>query len=133
MDTAGGGMGQGVGNAAAVADDIQAGVAAFQPLVHFHFHVVELDLHAVEQGIVVGGAGGHLVQSVDHFDDAVQNSLGQHQAQVTGGGLQGGGEEGFLNADGVGPAAPDQIAEPLDNDAAAQHVAEPGDGEFLYQ
>ena len=133
MDAAGGSMGQGVGNAGAVADDVQALVTAFQMLVHFHFHIIELDFHTVEQGVVVGSTGSHLIQRIDHFDDAVQNSLGQHQAQVTGGGLQGGGEEGFLNADGVGPAAPDQIAEPLDNDAAAQHVAEPGDGEFLYQ
>ena len=62
MDTAGGGMGQGMGDATAVSDDVQTLVPGLQLLVDFHFHVVELDLHAVEQGIVVGGAGGHLVQ-----------------------------------------------------------------------
>ena len=47
---------------AAVTDDVQAGVAGFQLFADLHLHVAELDLHAVEQGIVVGGAGGHLVQ-----------------------------------------------------------------------
>ena len=32
---------------------------------------VELDLRAVEQGVVVGGAGGQLVQLVDHLNDVV--------------------------------------------------------------
>ena len=128
MDAAGRGVGQGVGDAAAVADDVKAGIAGLQPVADLDFHVVELDLHAVEQGVVVGGAGGHLVQSVDHFDDAVQDALGQHQAQVAGGCLEGGGDEGLLHAAGSGTTAPDQIAEPLDDDAAAQHVAQTGDG-----
>ena len=45
-----------MGDAAAVTDDVQALVPGFQLLVHFHFHVVELDFHTVEQGIIVGGA-----------------------------------------------------------------------------
>ena len=45
-------------DAAAVADDIQALVAGFQLLVNLDFHVVEFDLYAVEQRIVVGCAGG---------------------------------------------------------------------------
>ena len=73
-------MGQGMGHAAAVTDDVKALVTAFQVLVQFHFHVVEFDLHAVEQGIVIGGTGCDLVQGVDHLNDAVQNTLGQHQA-----------------------------------------------------
>ena len=78
-----------MGDAGAVADDVQAIVAALELAVYFHFHVVELDLDAVEQGIVVGGAGGHLVQGIDHLDDAVQDALGQHQAQIAGGGIEG--------------------------------------------
>ena len=61
MDAAGGSVGQGVGDAGAVADDVQAIIAALQILVHLDLHVVELDFHAVEQGVVVGGAGGHLI------------------------------------------------------------------------
>ena len=41
MDAAGGGMGQGVGNAAAVTDDVQTIVAALQILVHRYFHIVQ--------------------------------------------------------------------------------------------
>ena len=128
MDAAGGGVGEGVGDAAAVADDKQAGIAGFQLLAHFHFHVVELYFHAVEQGVVVGGAGGDLDQGVDHFDDAIQDALGQHQAQIAGGGVESGGDEGLFDAVGCGAAATDQIAETLHDHTAAQHVAEPGDG-----
>ena len=93
MHAAGGGMGQGVGDAAAVADDVQPGQGRFQVLADGNLHVVELDFHTVQKGIIVGGAGGNLIQRVDHFDDAVQNALGQHQAQIAGGGVQGGGDE----------------------------------------
>ena len=64
-------MGQGVGNAASVADDIKTFVGAFQMLIDIHFHIIEFDLHNVEQGIVIGGTGCDLVQCVDHFDDTV--------------------------------------------------------------
>ena len=123
MDAAGGSMGQRVGNAAAVTDDVQTGIAGFQLLVDLHFHVVELNLHAIQQGIIIGSAGGNLVQRIDHFDNAVQNSLGQHQAQVAGGGVQSRGDECLRHAAGGRAAAPDQIAEPLDDDTAAQHIA----------
>ena len=123
MYTAGVSVGQGVGNAAAVTDDVQTIITAHQLLVHFHFHVVELDLHAVEQGIVIGGTGGNLIQGLDHLNDAAQNTLGQHQAQGTGGGVQGGSEEGIHLPLGGGTAAADQIAEALDDHTAAQHIA----------
>ena len=116
-----------MGHAAAVADDEQARVAGLEVLVQLDLHVIELHLHAIEQGVVVGGAGGDLVQGVDHLDDAVQDALGHHQAQVAGGGGQGGGHEALLDALGGGPLAPDQVAEALDDDAAAQHVGQPGD------
>ena len=44
---------------AAVTDDVQALVTAFQMFVQFHFHIIEFDFHTVEQGIVVGGARGN--------------------------------------------------------------------------
>ena len=100
VNAAGGGMRQGMGDAAAVADDIQTGMAGLQLVADFHFHVVELDFHAVEQGVFVGGAGSHLVQGIDHFDDAVQNALGQYQTQVARGCVEGGGDEGTLHAAG---------------------------------
>ena len=52
-----------MGNAAAVTDDVQTGIAGFQLLVDFNFHVVELDLHTVQQRIVVCRAGSYLAQA----------------------------------------------------------------------
>ena len=48
VDAAGRGVGQGVGNTAAVADDIQTGVAGFQFFVDFYFHVVEFYFYAIQ-------------------------------------------------------------------------------------
>ena len=96
-------------------------------LVERDLHVVELDLHAVEQRIVVCGARRDLVERVDHLDDAVQDALGQHQAQVAGRGVERRREEGIAHAVRVGAAAADQIAEALHDDAAAEHVAQPRD------
>ena len=75
IHAAGGGVGQGMRDAAAVADDIQAVQARFQVLVHIDFHVVEFDLDTVKQGVVVGRAGGDAVKGVNHFDNAVQDAL----------------------------------------------------------
>ena len=128
VDAAGGGVGEGMGDAAAVTDDVEARVLGFQVVVYGDFHVVELDLYAVEQGVVIGGARGDFIQGVEHFDDAVQNPLGQYQAQVAGGGVEGGGDEAFFHPLGGGTLTPDQVPEPLDDDTAAQHIAQPGDG-----
>ena len=56
---------------AAVTDDVQALVTAFQMFVQFHFHFIDLDFHTVEQGIVIVGTGGEFVQCVYHLDDTV--------------------------------------------------------------
>ena len=117
-----------MGDAAAVTDDVQAGVAGLQLLVDLYFHVVEFDLHAVQQGVVICSTGGYLVQCVDHLNDAVQNPLGQHQAQIAGGGTQGRRNKGILHPVGCGPAAPDQITKTLYDHTAAQHIAQAGDG-----
>ena len=75
-------------DAAAVADDVKPVVAGHEVAVHLDLHVVELHLHAVEQRVVVGSAGGDFIQRVNHLNDAVQNALGQHEAQVARGGVQ---------------------------------------------
>ena len=116
-----------MGDAAAVADDEQVFVAGLEIFVQGHLHVIKLHLHAVEQGVVVGGAGGDLVQGVNHLDDAVQNPLGHHQAQIPRRGRQGGGDEALGKPLLRAALAANQVAEPLDDDAAAQHIAEPGD------
>ena len=128
MDAAGGSVAEGVGDAAAVTDDVKSLVAALQVGVDLHLHVVELHFHTVEEGIVVGGAGGHFIQGVDHLNDTVQDALGKHQTQITGRCVEGGGQEAALHAAGGRAPAPDQVAEALDDDAAAQHIAQPRDG-----
>ena len=98
MHAAGGGVAQRVGDAGAVADDEEAGAGGLQVLVDLHFHVVELDLHAVEQRVVVGGARGDLVEGVDHLDDAVEDALGDHQTQIAGRGGEGGRDKALGDA-----------------------------------
>ena len=117
-----------MGDAAAIANDVKAGMlVGFQFFIHLNLHIVELDLHAVQQGVLISGAGGDLIQCVDHFHDVIQDAFGQHQAQVAGGGIQGGGDEGVLHALRGGAAAADQIAKALNDDSAAQHITQPGD------
>ena len=60
-DAAGRGVGEGMSDAAAVADDVKAAVRGLKVLVERDLHVVELDLHAVEERIVVCGARRDLV------------------------------------------------------------------------
>ena len=115
-----------MGHAAAVPDHIQPRVTGHQPVIQRHFHVVELYFHSVQKSIVVGGAGANLVQRINHLNDAVHNALGQHQTQVSRGGRKSGPGGALLNAFYGAPAATDQITEPLDDDAASQHIAQPG-------
>lgn len=98
IDAAGGGVGQGMRDAAAVADDEQALVRRLQILVDGDLHVVEFDLNAVKQRIVVRRTGGDLVKRVDHLDDAVENALRDDQRQIARRSRQRGGDEGFVDA-----------------------------------
>ena len=117
-----------MGDAAAVTDDIKTGVAGFQTLVDLDLHIVELNFYTIKEGIVIGGTGGDFVQRIDHFDDAVEDSLGQYQTQITGGRLQGGRDKGFLDPLGGGALTADQVTEALYDDTAAQHIAESCNG-----
>ena len=86
---------------------------------------VELHLRPVEEGVVVGGAGGQLVQGVDHLDDVVQLPLGQGQGEVPGHrGGEGGPGGGLAHPVGVGPHPLHQVSEPLDQHPPGQHVGQ---------
>ena len=111
-----------MGHAAAVADDIESFVQSFEVFVQFHFHVIELYLHAVEQRVVVGRTRRDLVQRIDHLDDTVQDPLGQDQAQVARRRRQRGRDQPLLDALDRASAAADQIAEALHDHAAAEHI-----------
>ena len=42
-----------MGDAAAIANDVKAGMlVGFQFFIHLNLHIVELDLHAVQQGVL---------------------------------------------------------------------------------
>ena len=71
VNTTCGCMGQGVGYAASVTDDVQTFVTAFQVVVDFNFHIVEFNFHTIQKGIIVCSSRSDLIQGVDHFDDAV--------------------------------------------------------------
>jgi len=131
MDTACGCMRQGMRDTTADTDDVKARVAGFQLFVDLHFHVAELDLHAVQQRIVVCRAGCNFVQGVDHLNDAIQDSLGQHQVQIGGGGIQSRNNEGIVHAAGCRAAAADQIAKPPDYNTAAQHIHSYGNTNYV--
>ena len=113
MHSARAGMRQAVRDTTAVADDIQAGILGLQVLVQFHLHIVELDLHTVEQRIVVRSARGYFVQCIDHLNDPVQDPFRHHQAQVAWRCRQCGCHKGFCNPGRSTPAPADQVAEPL--------------------
>lgn len=117
-------VGQRVRDAAAVADNVKPIVAGHEVAVHLDLHVVELHFHAVEQRVVVGSAGGDFIQRVNHLNDAVQNALGQHEAQIARGGVQRRHGERLLDALLGAALAADEVAEALDDNAAAQHVAQ---------
>ena len=128
MYPAGTGMRQAVSHAAPVADNIQAGISSFQVFIQFHFHIVKLDLHTVQQRIVVGCAGSNFVQRVDHLDNTVQNPFRNDQAQISGSCGKGRRHKGIRNTSGGTSASADQISEALYDHTAAQHVAQPGNG-----
>ena len=90
-----------MGDAAAVADDEQALVRGLEVFVDGDLHIIKLDLDAVEQRVVVGRAGGDLVEGVDHFDDAVENALRDDEREVAGRGGERRGDEGLFDA--LGP------------------------------
>ena len=71
-----------MGHTAAVSDDEQSWMTGLEMLVQRHLHIIKLNLHAIEQRIVIGCTWCDLVQRVDHLDDSVQYSLGDDQAQV---------------------------------------------------
>ena len=128
MYAAGRGMGQAVSDTAAVTNNIKALMAAFQMLVYRHFHVVELHFHTIQQCVIVGSSGCDLIQCVNHLNDTVQDPLRQYQAQIARSGIQGGRGEGFLYPSGCGTMSANQIAKPLHDHTASQHIAQPGNG-----
>ncbi len=68
-----------MGDAAAIADDIQPIIAAHQLFIDGNLHIIELYLYTIKQSIVICGTRCDLIQCVDHLYNAVQDSLWQYQ------------------------------------------------------
>lgn len=120
-------MREGVGDAAAVSDDIEPRVLGLQMLVQRHFHIIELHLDAIEKRVVICRTRRNLIELIDHLDDAVQNPLGQNQTEIAGRRRQRRADESLCDPLGVGTAAAHEVAEPLDDHAAAEHVRQARD------
>ena len=114
-------------DSAAVPDHKQTLVAGLEIVVDIDGHVVELDLDAIQQGVITCGTWRNLVKGIDHLDDVVQDALRDDQRQVSGDRLQCRVREGFGNTLRRTPLTADQIAESLQHDTAAQHVRQPCD------
>ena len=112
---------------ASVADHIEAGMVGLKFIAEGHLHVVELDLHAVQKRVIIGSTGRDLVQCVDHFDDPVQDPLGQDQAQVSRRRLERRLDRALRDAGRITPAPALQISEALYDDTASQHIGQTGD------
>ena len=107
---------------AAVADHEEVFVAGLEVAVGIDFHIIELDLDAVEQGIVVRCAGSDLVKRVDHLDDSVENSLRDNKGEVAGGRLESGTDKGIRYSLIVRTLTADEVAEALYHNSAAEHI-----------
>ena len=82
--------------AAAVSDYVQALMFTFEIFVDFDFHIVELDFDAVQKRVVVGGTGRDFIERVNHFDNTVENTLGQYKAKISGRRRQRGNNKPFF-------------------------------------
>jgi len=111
--------------AAAIPDDKQALVLGLEVLVYGDLHVVEFDLHAVKQRVVVGGTRCNFIKGIDHLDNTVQDPLWHDQTEIARCSGESRRDE-RLGQPLVGRAlSADEISEPLYHDTAAQHVGKP--------
>ena len=84
---------------------------------------VKLHLGTVEQGIVIGGAGGNFVQLLDHLNDIVQLAFGQGEGQIPWNGSgEGGPDSRLAHPMLVGAPSAHQVAEPLNQYPSGQHI-----------
>ena len=127
-----GGVRQGVGDTTAVTDDVESVVTGHEVFIDLDLHVVELNLDTVEQGVVIGGTRCDLVEGVDHLDDAVEDTLWEYEAQITGSCVQGRYSERLPDTLLGTPLTTDEITEALHDDTAAEHVAETRDALTIF-
>ena len=117
-------MGKRMGNTAAVTDNIKSIMTGHQVMIHFHLHVVEFYLHSIEKGVIIRRTRCHLIQSINHLDNTVQNPFRENQAQITGCRIESRHCKGFIDSLLRTSFSADQVTEALHNHTAAQHITE---------
>ena len=90
-------VGERMGNTRAVADYIKPLMAGLEVLCDVDLHIVELDLNAVKESVIVGGSGSYLIERIDHLDYSVEYALRKHEAEVTGRCLERGRDKRFVD------------------------------------
>ena len=79
VNSACGCMGKGMCHPTAVSDDIETFVDAFKMLIKLYFHIIKFHFHTIKQCVIVCRSRCDLVQCIDHLNDAIQDTLRQHQ------------------------------------------------------
>ena len=88
VNTACGSMGQRVSDTTSIADYEKILVASLKMIVNLNLHVVELNLNTLEKCVIVCGTRRDVIQCVDHFDDAIKNTLWHNKAQIARGSIE---------------------------------------------
>ena len=102
-------------------------MAAFEILVNVDLHIIELDLNAVKESVLVCSTGGYLVKRVYHLDDTVEDSLGKNEAKVTRRCLKCGVDERLVDSARGRALTLDKVTEALYYNSSAKHIAKTGD------
>ena len=115
-----------MGNTASVSYYKEIWINGLKLLINRNFHIVELNLYTVKQGVIIGSTRSDLIEGVDHLDDSVKDSLRKNETQVTGGSLKGRSYSALFYTLNGTAASPFEISESLYDNSSAQHIGEAG-------
>ena len=116
-----------MGNAASVSDNVKSLMLGFEVFIDLDLHIIELDLDAVKQSIVVCGAGCDLIECIKHFYNTVENTFGKNKAQIAGRCVERGRDKRLLDTLVVRALTANKIAEALNDNTAAEHIGKTSD------
>lgn len=91
----------------AVTDNIKSFMKRLKVFVNFNFHIVEFNLNAIEQCIIIRCTRRNIIKGINHFNNAVKDSLRQYKTKVTRCSRQCRNNQTFLNSFRVTSAATD--------------------------
>ena len=94
--------------------------------VKHDLHIIELNLYAIQQRIVIRRPRRDFIQRVNHLDDAIQNPLWQHQTQIARRSRERRHNHALFQPLFGASASAFQIPKALHDDPAAQHIGKSG-------